>query len=262
MNDILCPTVLTTASESALRWASAIATGSGQGITLLHVLEKHERHGDLTELKARVVAQAERFAGGINVRKEFPEGDPLKGIIAGSSQGHSLMVAGTHGPRGLRQSLFGADILKLVRHVAVPSLVMQADSPAPVVRRILLPVAGHKDISTLLDAVCLLARGFGAEVQVFQVMRPGEDPSAQLVKNKAAMTARFQAEKIPHREANVPSTVFSIGFAEQTIRYAQESGMDIIAIMAKASDEYRWIADAEKERLLMNGAHIPVLCAI
>lgn len=262
MKDILCPTDLTPASENALRWGGAIAKAIGQSITLLHVLEKDERRGDLTELKARVASEAERFASGVEVRKEFPTGDPLKGIIHGSERDHALMVAGTHGPKGLRQSLFGADMLRLVRHVAVPSLVVQADSPAPGAERILLPVAGHADISHLLDATCLLARAFNSEVHVFQVIRPGETPSEQLMRNKQAMIRRFRDEKIPHREVDVPSTVFSIGFAEQTIRYAQESGAGIIAIMAKASDEYRWIADAEKERLLMNNARIPVLCGI
>jgi len=31
--------------------------------------------------------------------------------------------------------------------------------------------------------------------------------------------------------------------------------------MAKASDEFRYIADAEKERILANEARIPVICA-
>jgi hypothetical protein len=56
--------------------------------------------------------------------------------------------------------------------------------------------------------------------------------------------------------------VFSMGFAEQTIRYAQEIGAGCIAIMAKASAEYSYIADAEKERMLANEARVPVLCAV
>ncbi|HNK40661.1 MAG TPA: universal stress protein, partial [Flavobacteriales bacterium] len=72
MKDILCPTDLTPASENALRWGGAIAKAIGQSITLLHVLEKDERRGDLTELKARVASEAERFASGVEVRKEFP----------------------------------------------------------------------------------------------------------------------------------------------------------------------------------------------
>jgi hypothetical protein len=55
--------------------------------------------------------------------------------------------------------------------------------------------------------------------------------------------------------------VFSVGFAEPTIRYAQRIDAGCIAIMAHASDELRYLADAEKERMLTNEPGIPVLSA-
>ena len=264
MNDILCPTDFTLAATSAQRYATAIAAASESSVTLLHVLDRHHHQSDaLANASAQMGTAADKLLRTVKVNEVFREGDPLKQIIAESGKNHALMVVGTHGPKGLRQSLLGADILKLVRHVAVPSLVVQAESPAePGMGRILLPVAGHADIGGLMTAVCLLARTFKAEVHIFQIIRPGEEPSEQLMKNKAAMVERLNNEGIARVEANVPSTVFSMGFAEQTIRYAQEIGAGCIAIMAKASDDYRWIADAEKERLLMNAPCIPVLCAL
>jgi hypothetical protein len=172
-----------------------------------------------------------------------------------------MMVLGTHGPRGLRQNLFGTDILKLVRMVHVPSLVVQEQSPREDrLDRLVMPVAGHHDLSGLLDAVCLLARLHATEVHVYQLMRPGEQPSDQLLDNKRSMLYRLEEEGIRHVEANEPSTMYSVGFAKQTVDYAQRIKADCIAIMARASDEYRYIADAEKEHILTNAAYIPVLC--
>lgn len=264
MNDILCPTDFTTAASSAQRYATVIAAASNSSVTLLHVLDKHHHESDaLANASAQMGTAADKLLRTVKVNEVFREGDPLKQIIAESGKNHALMVVGTHGPKGLRQSLLGADILKLVRHVAVPSLVVQAESPAePMMERILLPVAGHQDISGLMNAVSLLARTFRSEVHVFQIIRPGEQPSEQLVKNKAMMLERLKEDRIARVEANVPTTVFSAGFAEQTIRYAEEIGAGCMAIMAKASDDYRWIADAEKERLLTNAPCIPVLCAL
>jgi hypothetical protein len=62
-------------------------------------------------------------------------------------------------------------------------------------------------------------------------------------------------------EVQEPSTHFSIGFAEPTIRYAERIGAGCIAMMSHASNDHRYIADAEKERLLTNDAGIPVLCS-
>lgn len=189
------------------------------------------------------------------------EGDVIKGIAQETTRGHRLLVSGTHGPRGLRQSLFGADMLKVARHSAVPTIVVQEGVQVDVPRSIVLPVAAHDDIGRLLDTVCLLARAFGAEVHVYQLVRPNEQPSDELLANKVRMLDRFHAEGIPCVDAMEPSTIFSVGFAEPTIRYAERTGAGMIAIMAHASDEYRYIADAEKERMLTNGALIPVLCA-
>ena len=109
--------------------------------------------------------------------------------------------------------------------------------------------------------VVALAKGFAADVHVYQLVRPGESPSPELLANKQKMIARLQSEGLRHEAVNEPSTAFSIGFADATIRYAERVGAGAIAIMAHASDEYRYIADAEKERLLANAPCIPVLCA-
>lgn len=264
MKDILCPTDFTEAAARAQRYATVIAGRSSASITLMHVLDRHHRQSDdLAKASALMGTAADQLLKDVKVNEVFREGDPLKQIVAESERGHALMVVGTHGPRGLRQNLLGADILKLVRQVGIPSLVVQAESPSdPGMGRIVMPVAGHADIHRLLDAVCWLGRLFGSEVHVFQVMRPGEEPGEQLMRNKAAMLERLEREGIARVEANVPSSVFSLGFAEQTIRYAHGIGAGCIAIMANASDDYRFIADAEKERMLLNGEFIPVLCAI
>lgn len=262
--DILCPTDFTGAADSALARATHIALRSKASITLMHVMHKNElSKGGLPEASARMEEAARKAMADVKVTEVFREGDPLKQIVAEASKGHALMIAGTHGVHGLRQSLLGADMLKLVRHVKIPTLVVQEKtSRRDGMERIVLPVAGHDDITSLLDAVCYLAKLHGSEVHVYQLMRPGESPSDRLLDNKRKMLQRLSTEGIAHSEVNEPSVVFSVGFAEQTIRYAEGIGAEAIAIMAKASDDYRWIADAEKERLLANAPGIPVLCAV
>lgn len=263
MNDILCPTDFTPAADAAKSIAALIAAHQGASVTVLHVLDKDQARKSDAVMNAKGLLNhaEERLKGIAAVRTIDRVGDFMKEIAQEAAQGHALMVVGTHGARGLRQSLFGADILKLVRKVPVPSLVVQDKTPVdPDFQRIVMPVAGHEDIRSLLDAVTALARSFGSEVHVYQVMRPGEQPSDQLLKNKLLMLEHLRAAGIVVQEVNEPSKTFSIGFAEQTARYAADAGATCIAIMARASDDYRWIADAEKERLLLNGSGIPVLC--
>jgi nucleotide-binding universal stress UspA family protein len=260
--DILCATDLTPVSNTALNYALGLAEHASTQVSLLHVLGRSERDAQAREVvTGRMNEQVADADGQGRTRMLLIEGDLAEVVAKESAQGHSYMVVGTHGPHGLRQTLFGADILKMVRRSAVPSLVVQEQSPLDnSMGRIVMPVAGHSDISHMLDAVCMLARLYASEVHVYQLIRPNEQPSEELLSNKLVMLERLQREGIRHVEVNEPSTLFSIGFAEPTIRYAEKIGAGCIAIMSHASDEYRYMADAEKERMLTNSANIPVLC--
>jgi nucleotide-binding universal stress UspA family protein len=264
MNDILCPTDLTPAGNAAVLFGSRVAARLGTSVTLLHVLDKDTRHGETAMSAKSALSHAEELASRTaSARAILREGDFMKEISAESRTGHALMVAGTHGARGIRQNLFGADILKLVRKVSIPTIVVQEKTPVDLeVSTIVLPVAGHADITSLLNAVMLMAKAFSSTVHVYQIMRPGEQPSEQLLKNKVIMLQHLRSQGVMAHEVNEPSTTFSVGFAGQTEAYAEKVKAGIIAIMARASDEYRWIADAEKERLLANPSGIPVLCAV
>ncbi|MBL7980712.1 MAG: universal stress protein [Flavobacteriales bacterium] len=260
--DILCATDLTTVSNTALNYALGLAEHASTQVSLLHVLGRGERDAQAREVvTGRMNEQVAEANGQDRTRILLIEGDLAEVIAKESVQDHSYMVVGTHGPHGLRQTLFGADILKMVRRSAVPTLVVQERSPVDnSMGRIVMPVAGHSNIGRMLDAVCMLAKLYASEVHVYQLMRPNEQPSDELLENKLAMLQRLEREGIRHLEVNEPSTVFSIGFAEPTIRYAEKIGAGCIAIMSHASDEYRYMADAEKERLLTNASNIPVLC--
>lgn len=259
MKDVLCATDLTAVSDNALRHALDLAGRLGSKVSLLHVLGRKENRADV---EAAMDRQISAVQGADRITRLLLEGAYIDRIAEESAKDHAFMVVGTPGPHGLRQNLFGADILKLVRRSAIPSLVVQEKSAVrPALERIVMPVAGHSTIDKLIDAVCQLARTHAAEVHIFQLMRPNEQPSDELLANKLKMLQRLEEEKIPHKEANEPFTEFSVGFASSTIAYASRINAGLIAIMSHASDEYRYIADAEKERLLTNDALIPVLCA-
>ena len=60
-------------------------------------------------------------------------------------------------------------------------------------------------------------------------------------------------------DVSEPSTVVSFGFAKQTLLYAENNNFDLIAIMAHASSEHSYFANADKEKMLMNEKGIAIL---
>ncbi len=263
MKDILCASDLTPASDIALQYALHIANRASSQVTLLHVVGHGASKGPLGEVNmAKLEEQVQRENGTERVRRLLLEGNFIEEIAEESSRDHALVVLGTHGPRGIRQTLFGADILKLVRKLHAPALVVQETTPTEnAFDRIVLPVAAHQNVERLMDMVCVLARLHASEVHLYQLMRPNEQPSDHLLENKNNMLHRLRSENVRYVEVNEPSTLFSIGFAEPTIRYAERIQAGCIAIMSHASDDHRYIADAEKERMMTNDPGIPILCA-
>lgn len=262
MANILCPIDFSEISARAIAYAELVAHRFLTSVTLFHAMEKQETRGDGHERVHATMEEQRRLVTMVPVEAQFRPIDFMHGIAEESGNGHALMVCATHGPHGLKQSLFGSDMLKLVRKVKVPSLVVQGHSPLPNhFGTIVMPVAAHTDIDHLLEAVTLLAKPFGSTVHIYRLIRPGEEPSEALLRNKDRMESFLRQKQVPFINAEEPSHAFSVGFSGATIAYAERVNAGCIAIMSVASEEYRYIADAEKERLLTNPKGIPVLCA-
>ncbi len=261
--NLLCPTDFTLAADIALAYAGHIAGQAEGSITLFHAYPKKGtpvRDDEVKKAHGGTIGQVAK--GGTLVKMVQREGAYMKEIMAESGN-HGMMVVGTHGVQGLRQEMLGSDMLKLVRGVSVPSLVVQAYSPRTAkLAHILMPVAGHDDISPLLDAVCTLAKACQAHVDVYQQLVEGQSTSNQLLRNKVFMLERLRKEGIAHAEVNEPVEKFYEGFALRTVRHARSNTVDCIAIMAEASGDHKKIADKEKQELITNEVGIPVLCAV
>ncbi len=261
---LLCPTDFTLAADIALSYAGHIANRSSGEVTMLHAYEKKGKAVEATDLaKAHAATMESMTRAGARCTPLLREGAYMKEIAAESANGYGMMVVGTHGVQGLRQELLGSDMLRLVRTVAVASLVVQVYSPREVrMDRILMPVAGHDDISPLLKAVTTLARTCGAHVVVYQQLTEGQSTSNKLLRNKLQMMEHLAKAGIAHSEVNEPVEKFYEGFGLRTIRYARNNNVDCIAIMAQASGDHKKIADKEKQEMLTNEKGIPVLCAV
>jgi nucleotide-binding universal stress UspA family protein len=156
----------------------------------------------------------------------------------------------------------GADILRIITKVPVPVLVVQSTSPfRKSFSKIVLPVATHLAYEIILQAVVLIGKLFNSEVHIYSIERPGFEWPEQLKRNLEKTKVIFEEHEIRHIRINEKQTVLSVGFARQTLQYAQKIGADMIAMMSVSSEEYHYFAQQDKENLLTNEPGIPVLCA-
>jgi len=259
---ILAPVDFTELSDKVIEQAAYLSGISGSALVIFHIAERSADLAYLTEKLAEKAAETS-LKYKVNCESKVKEGSIFKEIQAEAEENEYLLVViGTHGVRGLKQKLMGADILKIITKVPVPTLVVQSTSSfLTSFGKIVLPVATHLSYENILRAVVVIGKLFNSEVHIFSIERPGFEWPEQLKKNLEKTRAIFEENGISHIRINEKQTVLSVGFARQTLQYAQKTGADMIAMMANSSEEYHYFAQQDKENLLTNDSGIPVLCA-
>jgi len=244
------------------RQAAAIAGRLRSSVTLLHVC----RYGDATaeagkkELWAEAGRLEQEFTVSCNVL--IREGDIIGTIAAvAEEEGYNLVVVGAHDIAGIRDKIFGARILKLIAAVHLPVLVVQKGSSLiDPFRKIILPVGSHKNYVKAIDFLAAFSGSGDLEVHLYSITRPGFPIPARMIENMALTERKLTKKGIRLVRVKEEQAGFSQGFARQTVRYARSVGADAIWIMSAASDEYRYMAKAYREALLLNEERIPVFC--
>lgn len=257
---ILVPVDFTDASPAAIHFANSIAMQSNMTITLLHITNK-KLIVDSNKKMNELVNEAKSVS---DIQYEFilKDGDVLKEIAdTANSEAFSLMVVGSHGIKGIREKVFGADILKLLKSIAIPVLTIQKNYQIPEYgfKTILFPVSSHKTFIHKVNATIDVARLFGSEVHIYSVTKPGTDLSEEVLNNVRKTKNEFEKKRIPFVRVKDSQDSFSVGYAKQIMDYAERENIDLIAFMSNPTKENYYFADADKEFILTNSASIPVL---
>jgi len=262
-NKILIPVDFTEASDKAIEFGIHIASKMHAGISLLHVYEDGEMTLEECEEKLRTLSHA------INTREDaFSDYVCQEGSIfdvipsIASRSGFRMMILGAHGRKGLRQKFFGADILKLLKRVPIPALVVQKKSimPEKGFRTTVFPVGSHDAYERKIEAMLIIAGLYEPEVHLYSISKPGFDQSEKLRENIRLAEQRFAEKGIKFFRVDEDQNVFSVGYAKQTLAYAKEIGANMISIMVNPTREHAYFADSDKEAIIMNEQGIPVLC--
>jgi nucleotide-binding universal stress UspA family protein len=261
---IIIPVDFTAASDQAVKQAIAIAQKAELSIMLFHVIsndaksksENEDVQINLKKLEVNVLNEDVKCEYKIATGNIF---DEIPAIA--NKPNHRMMVIGTHGIQGFKQKLLGADMLKIIRKVNIPALVIQEGCICRNFNPIVFPVGGHEGFMFLIESTALFANLFGSEVHIYSVNRKGDEGTKKLKDNTAQAINFFKEKNILIKRVEEEATVFSVGYSKQTLQYAEKVNAGLISIMSVKTEEYYYFAQADKESLINNEFNIPVLCA-
>jgi nucleotide-binding universal stress UspA family protein len=261
---IIVPVDFTPASDMAVRFALLIAQKTAHSLMLVHLLSTDTPPSEKASAENRLAEMADKTTreSGITAQALCAGGTIFNDLPKLTNRhDHLMMVIGTHGIHGLKQKLFGADMLKVVRKIRIPVLIVQEGSnPAGPLNPIVLPIGGHRDFKNIVEATGAVAGWFGSAVHIYSVLKPGEEYSAKTRENILQAEQYFEQQHIPYQRVEEEVTLFSVGYARQTIQYARKISGGLISIMSVTTEEHFYFAQPDKESLINNEQGIPVLC--
>lgn len=261
-NTIVVPTDFTGFCEVAIRQAIAFARIYNAEIEFLHIVEKPSEKE--AEERMEELVTAVRLANEIQCKGRVLHGtmaEVLDNATCESEQ-YCLMILASATVHGSSQTIHGKDVLKLASHIHIPVLVVQQDCALiENITTIILPVASHTSFHKAVDAVTLLAWPDATEIHLYSIFKPGFDWPEQLVKNIDEAIKYLENHQMKVLRVKEDQKVYSPGYGKQTLNYAGSVGADLICIMSEASEEYYFMAQADKETILNNDQKLAVLLA-
>lgn len=256
---IIVPTDFQEAAARAADQGAAIAVRLDRPLILLHISENESKAKDAEERAKAACAEVRRnHTVEVDYAVEPGELDDLAEIA--SAKHAQLMVIGSYGIRGLAQHLFGARMLRVLRNVRVPAVVVQSETPvSDRFRKILLPIDDIEPFDQKVKTVIACAKWFGSEVMLYALRHPMTD--SKKVSEHVDITRKLLTEAgITYGETEESPKFFSAGIAKQALVFAESWGADLIAISLADPPVNAKLNRAECEQVINNKAQIAVLC--
>ena len=248
-------------SSPGVLQAWLLAKLSGAQLIALHI---HKGDDDESGLAEQVRSYVNGIIGQeVHLDVIFGKGDYLERVpelLEGIKP--DLVVICTHGIHGIAQHLFGANILKLIRHIAFTSLVVHENSRiiGNGFQKILMPASPYPEFTAKMVHTARLAELTGGDIVFYEIDKYLADSEELIAENYQKAEQYYLKRDIPFVRVVEEPKGFSMGFAQQTLNYAQEHGFDVICLSNEVHDESIAMGKADKEKFLTNAAGIPVLC--
>ena len=262
MNSISVLIDFTDTCYKSVEFAFEIAKRANAKISLLHVSSEPE-NDDKAEAEIKKYAKLlldEKVDFSINVA----HGNFFSSVEnAVAKIGSDLVIVGTHGKSGLRQNLLGSNILKLVQLLKVSTLVVQDLSVFPEngFDRILLPIVPNLDFENKTRQVSEFAKIFKSTICLYILEDHMNSYAIEVQSNLKKTKAILYEEGLKYEQCVDESEEFSVGYARQTLKFAEINKLPIISILSNLANVNTYYGKVDKENILLNKSGIPVFCA-
>ena len=255
---ILVASDFSSVSDTAIDHALKLASATSGEVFVLHVAREQ---AEVNTAKIKLGKQIEdRNPGDVTTHILVKIGNFISEIgNAAEEVGAQLVMMGTHGPKGLIQTITGGDAMKVVSHSTKPFIVVQDKGINDTgYDDIVVPMDMTEDSKQKLDEVADIVKYFNSKVHIIAKHETDKGLYIKL-KNNVIFAKKYFLEK--GVDLNIVITDPKTDFEKEIIKYAKENDADLIAII----NSLNWnifgslFASRREEQIITNDAKIPVL---
>jgi len=166
INKIIVATDFSAVSDTAIEHALKLASFTKGEVFVLHVIIENV---GAEAAKRKIAKQLEsQNVGSVQVSSMVRIGNFINEIgYAASEIDAQLIIMGTHGPRGLIQTIRGSDAMKVITHSEKPFIVVQEKGIKETgYDNIVVPMDMTEDSKQKLDEVADIAKYFNSKIHI------------------------------------------------------------------------------------------------
>ena len=246
--------------QLAMEHAALIARQSLCQLVLLHVAPANKQAED-KEIKNRIRDFAEILdKEGVPFAVQVDYGDFFS--IIGESINKlnvDIIVVGTHGIKGINQDFVGSAVLRLIRLLNIPALIVQGhcQTPHEGYLNILIPLLGKLKNPESITKVNNFASVFNSKIH-FLGFYNQENKSVVVQQNEEFSKVMKDAGFETGVEVE-ESSVYTSSYSKSIVQYADIEEIQLIVMMIYDADE-GYFNDYDKENILLNRLGKAILC--
>jgi len=221
----------TPVGDAAFNYAANLSLNVSNEILLLHLVSNKSQVNE-AEAKLKKVIQEVESANSEVIKNTIITPLVRVGNIFEDvskivkEESINLIIMGTHGPRGM-QKVFGSFAMKVITSSDVPFIVLQQDTKAKSVKKILVPIDLEKESLQIVNIAGDIADIFNAEI--FLVAEKQEDELLnRKIKNRILIVKKQYEER--SIKCSIEFISMSGSYQSKIISYCREKEIDLIAI--------------------------------
>jgi nucleotide-binding universal stress UspA family protein len=248
-------------SQLALEHTAIIARQSICLVTLLHITDESKRK-DEKELKNQIREFAAHLEEeGISFSIQIDYGSFFE-VIAGSIDrlDCDLVVIGTHGIKGVKQTFVSSNIVKLMQLITTPALIIQGHSQTPFegYLNLLIPLLELDETHILEKPVELFASLFNSKLHFLSFYVKDKEQSFTTTTN--AQAERFRTMGFQTQVQMEETSIYTSSYSRSIIQYADIEEIEVLVLIFHESTGVKNFDDIDMENILLNRLGKPVLC--